>query len=179
MKNVAIVLGALLGTALTVFVVLLLIFGSEVQYAVEHRIEIDVPAERVWEILADTDAYPEWNPYLLEVVGPVRPGETISATLSQRTWNEPLTVHAVVETFEPMRLRWRGRVGIPGILDTDHSFIVESISDERSLLIQREEFRGLLARILRERAPDMQSATHESFVKMNEALKERAEQPGS
>ncbi|MDG2307069.1 MAG: SRPBCC domain-containing protein [Candidatus Binatia bacterium] len=177
MKRVAVVLGALAATALAVFVVLLLIFGSQVQYAVEHRLEIEAPAERVWEILAATDAYPQWNPYLLEIVGPVRPGETISATLSQRTWKEPLTVHPVVVTFEPRELRWRGRVGIPGILDTDHSFVVEAIGDERSLVIQREEFRGLLARILRERAPDIQKATHESFVKMNEALKGRAEQP--
>ncbi len=154
---------------------LIALHREELQYVVEHAIEIDAPADRVWAILADTAAYPQWNPYLLRIEGEMAPGRTIAVTLAQRTFREPLTVRPTLVHVSAPELRWQGRVGVPGLLDTDHSFVVETISPSRSRLVQREEFRGLLARFFRTRKPDMQAATHESFVKMNRALAARAE----
>ena len=33
------------------------------------EIEIDAAAERVWQVLTDFDAFPEWNPFIRSIEG--------------------------------------------------------------------------------------------------------------
>jgi hypothetical protein len=80
----------------------------------------------------------------------------------------------VVEAQRGELLRWRGRVAIPGLLEADHSFVLEATSDSRTRLVQREHFRGLLVPFL---SGALDRGTLPAFALMNEALKRRAEQP--
>jgi hypothetical protein len=62
---------------------------------------------------------------------------------------------------------------MPGLLDSEHSFVVApSRSGEGSLLIQHESFGGLLLPAFDEA---MQSEVHRAFGAMNAALKREAE----
>ena len=36
--------------------------------SLDTDVEIDASAERVWSVLADFDAYPEWNPFIRAIV---------------------------------------------------------------------------------------------------------------
>lgn len=49
----------------------------------ELRSEIDIgaPAERVWEVLTDFEALPEWNPFLIRASGRLVEGERIEVVL--------------------------------------------------------------------------------------------------
>jgi uncharacterized protein YndB with AHSA1/START domain len=40
-------------------------------------IEIDATQERVWQILTDFAAYPDWNPFITRASGTARPSERL------------------------------------------------------------------------------------------------------
>jgi hypothetical protein len=81
----------------------------------------------------------------------------------------------VITVFEPDReLRWLGRLVIPGIADGEHAFSIEPLPEERSLFTQHEKFSGLLVPLI---FPRFAESTEKGFLKMNEALKIRAQQP--
>ena len=38
-----------------------------------REVEIAAPAERVWSVLVDFDAYPDWNPFIRSIQGACEP----------------------------------------------------------------------------------------------------------
>jgi uncharacterized protein YndB with AHSA1/START domain len=69
---------------------------------------IHAPAERVWEVLADLEAYPDWNPIFSQVHGDLRGGERLDLTLTgDRRDDAPRTVSAIVlEVRRHRSFRW-------------------------------------------------------------------------
>ena len=76
--------------------------------------------------------------------------------------------------LEQPELRWRGNLGIPGLFDGEHSFVLEAIDARRSRLIHSERFSGLLIPIFSWLAAKQ---TERAFEAMNMALKARVESP--
>ena len=134
-------------------------------------IDIDASAERVWEVLADFSAYPEWNPFIVAAEGQVAIGSRLSLTM-QPVGARRVTVHPTVVEAEPgRRLRWHGRLGLPGLFDADHQFSLVGRSGG-TRLTQSEMFRGILAPVM---ARSLRNHTLPAFEAMNEALKQRVE----
>src|SRR4029450_13975460 len=48
---------------------------------ISATIDIDAPPERVWEVLVDFSAYPEWNPFMREVRGRAEAGARLGVRL--------------------------------------------------------------------------------------------------
>ena len=46
-------------------------------FVIEKTIEIDAPAEVVWEVLTDLPRYGEWNPFQVAIESTLKPGEAI------------------------------------------------------------------------------------------------------
>jgi hypothetical protein len=138
------------------------------------EIEIDAPPERVWQVLVDLPAYPDWNPFIVGADG--RPEESARLTLRmQPVGARAVTLRpTVVEVTPGQRLRWLGRVGVPGIFDADHVLTVAAAAGGGTLFSQSEVFRGVLVPIL---ARSLDRHTLPAFRAMNEALKDRAELP--
>ena len=87
----------------------------------------------------------------------------------------PTTIRPEVLEADPGRkLRWLGRVKVPGMFAGEHSFTIQPAGPGRARLTQHEEFRGLLAPLL---LAFIAKATVTSFHQMNQALKARVEQP--
>jgi hypothetical protein len=78
----------------------------------------------------------------------------------------------VVEVIEGRRLRWLGRLGIGGLFDAEHLFILEPHGASGTRLVQQEMFSGLLVRLLQR---SLDRGTLPAFEAMNTALKDRAE----
>jgi hypothetical protein len=137
-------------------------------------IDIDAGPQQVWSVLADLDAYSEWNPFIVRAEGKAAPGTRLTLRF-QPVVGRPTTLHpTVLEAEEGARLRWRGRLGVPGLLDADHRFTIEAGADGRSRLRQEERFSGLLAPLV---ARSLDRGTLPAFRLMNEALKRRVEAP--
>jgi hypothetical protein len=135
-------------------------------------IDIEAPAEKVWELLIDVTAYPTWNPFITRAEGPVEVGGRLTLRMQPVSGSAVTLRPTVVEVVQGHRLRWQGRLAVRGLLDADHLFILEPHGATRSRLVQREHFRGLLVPFVQR---SLDRGTLPAFHAMNAALKDRAE----
>ncbi len=141
----------------------------------QAEIEIQASAEQVWEVLTDFAAYRDWNPFIVQASGTALRGHRLE--LDMRLNDRTMTFRPQVREADPGRkLRWLGRLLMPGLFDGEHSFTIQPTAPGQVRLIQREEFRGLLAPLL---LAMIAKPTLASFHQMNQALKARVEQPTS
>ena len=139
---------------------------------VETSIEIAAPADRIWSVLTDFADYAQWNPFMRSVVGRPKPGERLAVTVAP-PGGKPMSFRPVVlDAMPARRLRWRGRLLLPGLFDGEHRFDLTDVP-LGTRLDHGEHFSGLLAAVVMgEAALDR---TRRGFVAMNEALKSRCE----
>ena len=135
-------------------------------------IDIEAPAEKVWELLIDFTAYPTWNPFITRAEGPVEVDGRLTLRMQPVSGSAVTLRPTVVEVVEGHRLRWQGRLGVRGLFDADHLFILEAHGSTRSRLVQREQFSGLLVPFVQR---SLDRGTLPAFHAMNAALKDRAE----
>ncbi|MBA3492031.1 MAG: SRPBCC domain-containing protein [Rubrobacteraceae bacterium] len=136
------------------------------------QIEIESPAERVWQVLTDFAAYPEWNPFIRRVDGQPEVEEQLVVRM-RPSGTRGMTFRPTVMKAEPNRqLRWLGHLLVPGLFDGEHISEIEELDRSRVLFIQREVFKGLLVPLL---ARSLDKDTQRGFEEMNRALRERAE----
>jgi hypothetical protein len=139
-------------------------------------VDIDAAPERVWQVLMDLPAYPEWNPFVTRAEGEFAVGARVvftgppaGALLRVRF---PATV---LELVPDRRLAFRVRLmklGLPGLLDVQQTMTLDPRDDGRVRLWEEARFSGALVPLLtrslnREHTP--------SFLAMNAAFKERVE----
>lgn len=141
------------------------------------RTEIRVMADRdrVWDVLTDLDAYPKWNPFIVEADGRLVEDARIEIALRTPGGRTMSFVPRVVEVRPPAKLRWRGRWLHAALFEGDHVFELERRGMEQTKVVHRETFSGLYVRWFRRRGLD---DTRLGFEAMNRALKERAEADG-
>jgi hypothetical protein len=141
----------------------------------ELRTEIEIAAspEVVWAILTDFAAFSQWNPFIKEASGEQKVGGKLRIRVVPPGGGKGMVFKPTLLAFETNReLRWRGRLGIPGLFDGEHGFTLEPIEGGRTRLTQREIFSGVLIPLL---ARSLDDGTKKGFDAMNLALKERAE----
>jgi hypothetical protein len=136
------------------------------------EIRIDAPPERVWQVLSDLAAYPAWNPFVVQAEGRAEVGTRLTLRLQPAVGRATTVRPTVTEARAGARLRWLGRFGLPGVLDADHSFVLEP-AGSGTRFVQEERFSGALVPFV---ARTLERGTLPAFVLMNEALKRRAEE---
>jgi hypothetical protein len=138
------------------------------------EVEVETSPERVWEVLTDFAAYRQWNPFIVHGAGQAVPGSRLELRM-RLPGRRPMTIRPEVLEAEPgRRLRWLGRLLVPGLFDGEHRFTLEPAGSGRVRVVQQEEFRGLAARPL---LAVIGKPTLAGFELMNQALKDRVEQP--
>ena len=137
---------------------------------IETTETIAAPPERVWQILTDFDAYPEWNPFIIEGSGQAAEGEKLKLRM-QPPGGRAMTFKPLVLRASPGEdLRWRGRLLVPGIFDGEHWFRLEPEGDG-TRLDHGERFTGILPRFMGK----VLKQSEAGFIELNSALKQRAE----
>ncbi len=133
-------------------------------------IDIDAPPAEVWAVLADTAAYPDWNPFVVALEGELAVGRKLAVTI-RPPGGRGITLKPTVLEVEPgISLRWLGRLGVPRIFDGEHSFKLEPIDGGRcTRFVHGERFRGVLVPFV----GSLLRRTEAGFVAMNEALRDR------
>jgi hypothetical protein len=137
------------------------------------EIEIEAPAERVWQILTDFGRFSEWNPFIRQMSGEPKTGARLQVRL-EPPGGRAMSFKPKMLNVEPNReLRWLGRLWIPGLFDGEHIFTIEPLDEKRVRFTQREKFTGLLVPFM---AKSLDRDARRGFEEMNRALKERSEQ---
>jgi hypothetical protein len=134
------------------------------------EIVIAAPAMAVWDVLTDFTRYAEWNPFIVEAAGEASVGSKLTLRM-QPVGGRAITLRpTVLEAVAGEKLRWRGRLGVGGLFDAEHSFLLEERSTG-TRLVQCEVFSGGLVPLL---GRSLDRRTLPAFHLMNEALEQRA-----
>jgi len=107
---------------------------------IRTEIAISAPPARVWAVLTDTGAYPEWNPETV-LTGDLMPGSVIENRVGhgqeQRVFRPTVLVARTGR-----ELRWRGHILVPRLFDAEHYFLLRP-EGTATIFTQGERFRGV------------------------------------
>lgn len=128
---------------------------------------IDAPAERVWQILTDLSAWPDWNTTVISTEGRIAAGNKVKFTV---TANPGRAFTTKVSTLAaPNRMVFTG--GMPlGLFTGERTFTLEP-TDQGVRFKMREVFTGPLSGMIGKQIPDLQP----SFDEFAACLKATAE----
>jgi hypothetical protein len=138
------------------------------------QIEIKASAEKVWSLLTDFASFPSWNPFITRAGGEAMKGSRLDLFIKP-VGGSGMNIKPTVLKAEPGReLRWLGRLVLPGLVDGEHSFVIEPLGDRQVRLTHQEVFNGVLVPLLM--TGSLEKGTRQGFEAMNKALKARAEE---
>ena len=135
------------------------------------ELDIDAPVERVWQVLMDFDAFPEWNPFIRSIRGHPEVGSRLDVKLGASGTRGMRFRPKVTKVVPNGEFRWLGRLGIRGLFDGEHIFELTPLSSLNCRFVQRERFRGLFVPFLARR---LEKDVRRGFEEMNRALRARA-----
>jgi hypothetical protein len=138
---------------------------------IRTSVDIDATPEAVWSVLANFDAYSEWNPFIRSISGTLAKGEQLDVSIGA-SGKKPMSFTPVVTAVIPgEEFAWLGHLGMKGIFDGHHHFQL-SVSGTGTRLDHFEEFSGVLSPII---LASIGRTTTRGFEEMNQALKDRIE----
>ena len=154
---------------------LFLVKYESLKFSMKKEIEteeiIKAPAGKVWQVLTDFEQYPKWNPFIKSISGEKREGGKLRVSIKPPEGKD-MTFKPVVLKFNPEKeFRWKGSLGIKGLFDGEHYFLLEEKSPESTHFIHGEKFSGILLGMM----GDMFDKTQRGFTLMNVALKKECE----
>lgn len=129
---------------------------------------IDADPQTVWDILVDTDSYPEWDPGMVRIEGNLRLGDKVKFF----TKFSPEQAFAVAVTrYDPAeKLVFTG--GMPlGLFKSERTHTLTANANGGTDFHTQEIFSGVLLPLFGKNIPDL-TENFESFVA---GLKQRAE----
>lgn len=138
---------------------------------IKTEIIINASREKIWKVLTDFEAYPQWNPFVVRIEGKPIIGTRLKNTL--QNGDKQFQFKPIVTSVEPGKsFAWLGSLFIKGLFDGHHSFELKDLGNSQVKFIHSEQFSGILSGfILKKIGAD----TKLNFVKFNEAIKKRAE----
>lgn len=134
-------------------------------------IEIEAPADRVWEILVDVERYGEWNPFTTRVDTSLEVGSPVDlyVTLGPFKLKQPELIQDVVP---PSLLAWGMVMCARWLLITRREQRLEPLSDTRCRYTTTDTLAGVLTPLV---VVLFGGLIRRGFNEMAMALKERAE----
>lgn len=155
---------------MTILIIALLLFAlSFTKFEIRKEIEINASTEKVWNVIIDFQNYKHWNTQLAYFGGDVKPNGNLHLKLSVSGTAPYEFKPAISHWEENKKFAWLAITGLPRIFDGEHFFELIDLGDEKTLLINREEYRGILSLIMKN-LPMMKDAPT-GFEKMNVELK--------
>jgi hypothetical protein len=137
------------------------------------QVEIDSSADAVWAILMDFAGYASWNPFIPSVEGEAREGELLRIKIKPPDDKAQDYRVRILKIERPREFRWLGHFHMPGLIDGEHVFEIESLAPNKIRLVQRECFRGLLVPLVWKSF--LNTRLRQGFEELNRGLKLRAE----
>lgn len=115
--------------------------------ATGHRIEIAAPPELVWDLVADYEGWPAWNPLYVATRGRAEPGGSLRFTV-QLEGLKPQSGTAQVLTVRPGELLEYRIAGLGGLVRNLRFIEIEELSPTRCTVTNGEVIGGPLGGVL-------------------------------
>lgn len=139
-------------------------------FVIDKTLDINAPAEVVWEVITDFASYSEWNPFILECESTLKPGDPID--LKVRIFSVPQGQREWVEEIVPGRRFAYAMKPMPaGALSSQRSHNIEPHGDRCSYQ-SYFHLTGWLMPVVRGL---LGSRLEKGFAGMTSGIKERAE----
>ncbi|GAB2540391.1 SRPBCC family protein [Nocardia heshunensis] len=141
-------------------------------FVIDRTVEIDAPAELVWQVLTDVDKYGEWNPFCLECETTLEPGSPIDMKV-RLVGPKPKQQREFIRTHTPgVEFSYAMKPAPLGLLSSERSHTVTALDDGRTRYLSHFQLNGPLAPVV---SGLLGSALTTGFEGMTNAVKTRAE----
>ena len=135
------------------------------------EIIIDATPEQVWQVLADTENYGQWNDIILQIKGKIKDQSAVDVLFKAGPKAKPQWFHHdVIHVKEGVSFYWSD-VQTMGIKDR-HSFVVEYAPGGKTKFIHADQVQGGLSWLVGKMAINLQLTVYPMF---NRALKAEVE----
>lgn len=141
-------------------------------FIIEKILEINAPADVVWDVITDVQRYPEWNPFTVKVETSFKPGEPIDMQVKlmakpqfQREW--------VTEFVPGKRFAYQMKPVPLNTLSSQRSHDVEAIGPGRTRYRSYFELKGWLHPVV---VGLLGGKLEAGFAGMSEGIRKRAEE---
>ena len=140
--------------------------------SIHTKILVNATPEKVWSILTDFKAYPNWNPFITSLEGEVKVGKQIFVKIKPPESKGMLFKPTILAYHRPKELKWIGKLLFKGLFDGEHKFELIDNRDGSTTFKHSEIFKGILVSFFRKL---IEVHTVQGFEIMNTKLKELAE----
>jgi hypothetical protein len=140
------------------------------EFRIEHRLGIPAPASVVWEVLADVERWPRWNPLYTEAEGRLRIGGRLSLTESAPGREPAALTPRIIDWVPDAQILWRHSERW-GLVNRLRYLEIEKLSEEGCIFANGEDWYGRFARYVDRRR---RRALYEGMEAMSHALREQA-----
>lgn len=138
---------------------------------------IPAPRTAVWDTLADLSGWAGWNPMASLVNGQLETGSRLHLRLDVHGRRQQSVYPEVLRVLPAEELSWMLRLWLPGLLDCEHRWQLETPEDgdrEQTLLMQSARLSGILLPVFwRRLRPAITDGFHQSNRGLREALLSR------
>ena len=142
---------------------------------IDTTVDIDASRDAVWDVLTDFSSYSEWNPSM-RIEGTPDVGTQLVVHLLADGGHGMSFKPKVLAATPGEELRWLGKLGLHGIADGEHFFILTTNDDGTTRLNHGERFTGAQVALAKGSSGNNSGAAYEAF---SHALKQRVEHLGS
>ena len=138
---------------------------------VDAQVDIAAAVDTVWEVLTDFAHCEQWNPFM-RIEGVAEAGTKLTVHMSANGEHGMTFRPTVLSAIPGRELRWLGKLGLHGIVDGEHYFILTPNEDGTTHLDHGERFSGILVALAKGSAGTNNNSGYDAF---SQALKQRAE----
>ncbi|WP_067538734.1 SRPBCC domain-containing protein [Nocardia crassostreae] len=140
-------------------------------FVLDYRVDIDAPAELVWQVLTDLGSYGEWNPFVASCSSTLEPGAPIDMQV-RLIGSKPKTQREFIHSHTPGKEFSYRMKPVPGVLRSERSHTLTPLSDGRTRYDSHFQLEGPLSIVV---STVLGAALSRGFDGMTTAVKQRAE----
>jgi len=111
---------------------------------IRTEISIEAPVERIWELLADLNLYPHWNPLFPRATGRMDAGEQLELAVNLPEVGSFVIKPMMVAVEPQSRFCWQHTLLFAGLFTWRYCAELKILAPQSLLFIQRSEFGGIL-----------------------------------
>jgi hypothetical protein len=137
---------------------------------IRGSIDINAPVEKVWQVIMDFGSYPDWNPWIRQMMGENKVGSKVKV-VSQSPGRKAVRFTTEVREVEQNQAALLKGTLARGLLVDDHLLRFEPIGENNTRFSQSIVFRGIATPFISGIIRDGQKGLDQ----MNEAAKKECE----